>query len=278
MIIIILITTFLALSSFITASNVYNENEKGFKRITKTGSLIISLNLIIIILTGIQYFGNKRELRKSEAAAVIRQNDRDSILRVRYDSSLIIMKGKYDTSNIRTIAVVTELLANYGFRLDSSNRRLLKIIRDSSKTKIILPNDPVLQLCPRIGIEYRDTRENHNFYNVQICSKDASSSNFYINCPYIIGDSVGNLTYIGKLDLPTDLKISKDNSITAFLAIPSSFTYKYIYLLFDGTYSNADNTKIFPINDLYYYNENGKTSGLIKGKLKTQISLFIKKN
>ena len=46
----------------------------------------------------------------------------------------------------------------------------------------------------------------------------------------------------------------------------------------NGTYTNSDGTKSFPISDLYYYNQDGQTYGMVKGVRRSRVIEFIKKN
>jgi len=276
-IIIILITAFLALSSIITTSNVFKSEEKGFKKFTKTGYFIIVVNICIIILTVFQYSINKKELIKSEKNAVKKQNYKDSILRLRYDSALFVMKKKYDTTNIKTISVVTELLAIYGFKLDSSNQKLQKIIKGSSKTLVVLPNDPVLQICGKDGIVLNRYKNNKYYFDVNLCSKDASCTNFGLFCPVVLEDSTNKLLLFTELKIPSDYKIASDDHVKLYLTIPNNYKFNFIYILISGNYKNTDYSKSYSVNDLYYYNSKGHTYGLMGGDTKKRIISFIKK-
>ena len=95
-----------------------------------------------MLLLILQFFLNNYSESLKEKENQNFQAIRDSIQKVRYDSSLLVMKIKYDSSHNKTVSIITETLGKYGFKLDSTNRSLYRI-------------DPILQVCGNLkGIFY----------------------------------------------------------------------------------------------------------------------------
>ena len=83
-------------------------------------------------------------MTKKETEANKKQLFRDSILKSNYDSSLYVLKNKFDSSNITTVVTISQTLGKYGYLFDSAQNKLIKLIKGSSKTRVIEKDDPVL--------------------------------------------------------------------------------------------------------------------------------------
>lgn len=266
-----------SVSSFlVTGGKLFDKNQNGLKKVTTQGWRVV-LGLGIIILSVLQYRQNEISLSNKEAEANKKQDQRDTRLKIDYDSSLIEMKKKFDTTSTKTLLTVTETLGKYGFLLDSSNQKLIKIIRDSSKTKIILPADPVLMLCSGNGISLINHKDTIYTFSLDLCSQDASSTNFDLKSTTVLSDSSGKFTYLG-IDNPIskETQISKDLSFRTYFDLHYGLPYKYLYLLLEGTYCNLDKTKKYEISNLYYFNLQGNTFGGVGGKTKKAVVDFMK--
>lgn len=277
-IILVLIALFVAASSFVSSTGkVIDRRRKHFKYITNRGWVIICLNLIVVILSVAQYRLNERELGEKERINESRQHIRDSILKAGYDSSLLILKDKFDTSNLKTVSVVSQTLGKYGYLLDSSNKELKKIIRDSSKTKVYVQEDPILTLCVQNGIVLKELKNGFNNFSLSICSEGAGSTDFNLDCQVIFADSLTKFTYVGRIDpLAKSTQIPKENIITSFFSVTDNIKSDFLYIWIKGTYKNIDKTKEYSIDNLYYYNYKGKTYGLVNGKTRDEALNFIK--
>jgi hypothetical protein len=265
----VVIAFFAAASSFLAATGeIINRERKGLKTITARGWILLGINLFIILFSVFQYRQNEIDVNEKEEAANTKQLQRDSVLRILYDSSLYVMKQKYDSSHTKIVLTIANALGKYGYRLDSSNQTLVKLIRDSSKTRVILPNDPVLVLCFPNGIKLIDQENERRHYEVSVCSQDAGSSQFDITCFVVIADTLGNLLYKGKIEefVPSNVQIPTNLSYVRQLDIQMDRPYSTLYLFIKGKYKNMDGTKSYPVSVIYYYNNNGNTSGMITGK------------
>jgi len=272
----LIIAALVAISALLSSIwDIVDKEKRGLKAITKKGRIIILLNLSVIIISVLQYNQNEIDVKQKEDEAKTEQIQRDSILRDGYDSSLYIMKQKYDSSHENIVRTIASALGEYGFRLDSSNQKLERLIKDSSKTKIILPNDPVLQVCTNRGIEIIDTTSNKHKYQIRFCSKDAGSANFKIKLDFVLADSIANYDYIGSHYFPQEAQISQDTEYSLFFDVSNNLNYSFLYILVNGTYSNIERTKSYPTDILYYYNRLGNTQGMITGKTRDSIIKFI---
>lgn len=274
---VVIITSFVALSSILSAiSKIINREKKGLKKVTGIGWIFFTLNLVIVFLSALQYWQNEIDIKQKEEDSSKKQLVRDSLLRNQYDSSLYVMKEKYDTSNRRIVTTIANVLGTYGYRLDSSNQRLERLIKDSAKTRVILSDDPVFIICAQSGISLTDFKNGRDYYEISFCSEDAGSSQFDINCPIIISDSLNNYFYIGTLDFLTkDTKIPKGLTYKGYFNFPYTNPYSFLYILVKGTYKNIEGTKHYQVNNLYYYNRQGNTSGVVLGKTKASILQYI---
>jgi len=138
--ILVVIMTFLSI-------DFVDGRRKGFKKVTTRGWVLILLGIMVIVTSfGQQTIDNKISNRDNISRSK-ENNKKDSILRAKYDSSLLTIQNKFDTSNQKTISIVSETLGKYGFRFDSVNKELMnyttvsmnqgtrKLIRVSNLTK-----------------------------------------------------------------------------------------------------------------------------------------------
>jgi hypothetical protein len=276
----IVVALLLAASSFLSSTgDIIDKERKGLKAVTIKGWILLVLNFGILLFSVLQYRQNDIDVKQKEEDANNKQLQRDSILREQYNSSLYTMKQKYDESHKSIVLTIANALGKYGYQLDSSNKILVKLIRDSSKTKVILPDDPVLIIDPTDGIKLLNEANGIHHYQISVLSTNASSAFFNIKCFFVVADSLGNYYFVKQLDLLSkDDKIPKDFSKGVFYEYSPRLAYSFLYVLLRGNYKNYDGTKSFEINDLYYYNKIGKTFGGMSGKTRTSVIECINKN
>jgi hypothetical protein len=133
----LLIAILAAIASFLpstgTTGSVYDNSTRfsGFNRLRPKGRLIVALIVSVLGLTALQNWLNDRE-----------QTSKYKAQKIAFDSSLSEMKSLSDANNRQTIISITktqnETLGKYGFMLDTTSKRLVKVVRDSSKTKVFL--------------------------------------------------------------------------------------------------------------------------------------------
>jgi hypothetical protein len=260
----------------VTKGILTNNRYKGFKHLTKYGRTLIVFNVILLFMLIGQHYHNKYITKIKDQEYQNRQETRDSILRVRYDSSLLVMKSTFDASNIKTITTVTDVLGKYGYKLDSANGRLVKVAKESPKTKFILSNDPVL-LCSAF-ILCEQTRGN-SVYKIEICSHDAGSTGFDIMGNFLAIDSLGREVYLGgKTIFNYEDRIPKDSINGFYMGLDNYDLYSYIFIRLLGSYKNIDGSKSFLIDDVIAYNIKAKTFHTAAGSMREEIIDFIENN
>jgi hypothetical protein len=276
-IIIILLSILLAISTFITTKGkLTDDRRKGFHSLKENGWKLIVINFIILSLLVGQFIINEKEDTRKTKANIKYQDQRDSILKARYDSSLLVMKLGFDSSNIEVISTITEGLGKYGFMFDSTNKTLIGLVRDSSKTKVIVPDDPVL-FCSDFA--FYNKIDGSSYYKITLTAKDASCSKFNIICGFFGSDSTcqaENIRFLSFEKFLTDIdRIPKNMSSSYYYKINNDSLYSMLYFRLYGTYQNLDQTKILPIDDSYFYNFKTKSTGRLTGNTRTIIiSMF----
>ncbi|MFN4249294.1 MAG: hypothetical protein ACK4EY_16320 [Flavipsychrobacter sp.] len=182
---------------------------------------------------------------------------------------------KLDSSNRNTV----KLLAEYGLKVDSANKVLVKVIRDSSKRVVIENIDPVLSVC---DIHLTGNVLDTITIKITFCSNDASSSDYKILTHIIATDSFTNnskLVYISrKYFLEPVSRISSNNNFYNLFDFYNRSEFSLLYFYVTGTYSNGDNSKQYSINDVYYIDLNKNRNGLLSGDSRKRIISFVKKN
>lgn len=280
--IIIGIALLVALSSFISSvGKLLDRRRKGIKIVTKRGWLIISLNFGIIILSAFQYFFSEKDLKQKDYEATKKQTLRDSVLKSNYDSSLYVLKNKFDTSNINTVSTISQTLGKYGYLFDSAQKRLVKIIRDSSKTKIIVQEDPILSICSFEGIKLTKTENGLNYFDLLFCSEGSGCTGFNINIAIVLSDTIPSNNYFyfkDNLKLRDKVQIAKDAAYVQHFNFSDNIIFKFLYVYVTGTYTNIDRSKTYKVDDIYYYNKIGKTIGLTEGETRKNIIKYITAN
>lgn len=208
---------------------------------------------------------NNEKLRKRDSIANLQLYKRDSFANVR------IEKGKNET-------IVA--LGKYSLRYDSSQQFIEKLIRDSSKTKVIAQSDPILNLCSDKAIEFHDSAGKVNKFKAYFCSKEAASRDFNITLyvGYTPSLEKFSYTYFGKYEaLSPHSSMSSDEQIISYFDVPNTINAVLIFVLIKGTYTNADRSKLFDVNSLFFYNAKTKRSGILKGDTERNIRYFIQK-
>ena len=131
------IALLVALSAFLSSTYTLIDRRRGLRRVIKpAGWWVIVMNLVIIGLSVLQYVLNEHETEVKEKKALREQKSRDSILKVGYDSSLLVIKGRFDSSNLQTVEVISNTLGKYGYRFDSAQQNLAKIINKDRRKSI----------------------------------------------------------------------------------------------------------------------------------------------
>ncbi len=251
-----------------TSYDLKDPLKRGISKITIAGWIFYICTGILMFMPAIQKalqdsIENDREIERTNA-----QDIRDKKLRNSYDSSLVEMKNKFDSTTI----IISETLGKYGYKLDSSNMVLVSI-RDSAKTRIITPADPILVLDMSQGQDQGivfEGKVSDSIYNfrINILSESAGSAYIDIFYDFVVKDSLIFL-YSPRLRnryLELNSRIAKDYVIST----PMSLSYKgnidVLFIWVHGTYKRLDGTGLFPINDVYGYYFQNKVLRIITGE------------
>lgn len=274
----IIILTLIAINSAVISflpsiGKVFDKRRRGLDRIQPIGRVLIILNLFTVALSVAQYFINEAEVVTKEKAAKRDKQYGDSILKASYDTSLAAMKRKFDTSTIKVIRTVSTTLGKYGYKLDSTSNNLVKIVREPVKEI----ENPELSLCG--GIKYEGQKNGLDRYSITYCSNSGTSTNFNLHCYAIIADTLmNNLFYLGPADTPSkEMKILNGKSVDALLYVTDKRDYNEMFLYITGTYTNIYSSKLFQVNEVYYYEKKTREFGIVVRKDKMKIVDYINK-
>jgi hypothetical protein len=253
-----------------TKGNAKEETNKGFRPF---GQRLVTVNVIMLILLMAQHYHNRYLVKIKDQEYQIKQDTRDSIGKARYDSLLFAMKSTYDASNIQTITAVADALGKYGYKLDTANRRLVRILKESPKTKVIFSNDPVLSCSAFILCE----RTNGNsVYRIEIGSNDAGATGFDIMGNFLAVDSLHHKIYLGgKTIFDFKDRIPKDSINGFYMGIDNYSLYSQIFIRLSGSYKNMEGSKSFLMDDIIAYNIKDKTFQTAKGSIREEIIAFL---
>src|ERR1035437_5750907 len=182
-IIIFLIALLSGIGSFVSSTGkTVIRHIDGSRTLTKDGYIFLTCTIVLVLLPPIQNYLQEKHNDKVEKEQKVQQDQRDSSLKARYDSTIYVMKDKFDTSNQKSTSIISETLGKYGYKLDSANKTLIRVMRDSSKTKIIVADDPVLSMPnepPDVkGINIIREEKEKTHYSICFKSYDAGSSRF----------------------------------------------------------------------------------------------------
>lgn len=253
-------------------------------KLTKKGWLFLGISALTIFLAWYQYQENIKNSNKFQGQLVLRDSINRDELRVRdlqyrnmqsFRDSLAgikIEKGKNET---------ILALAKYSLKYDSSQMIIQRIIRDSSKTNVIVPENPVFYPCAGNEIEYKDSIANTYQFVVNFCSDIAASTNhnIFIYVGYLNSLTDGKFHYFLKNQaVANETIIKKDGGVGSYFWIPKFDWSGLIVVLVKGKYTNIDGTKEFYLNTLYYYNMKSKKSGILKGNTEKNLKTFFKQH
>jgi len=254
--------------------------EEGTQKFTKRGKVMIFFIGILVFLPLIQNWLQQRAEGIKDDNAKLERRERDSTLQARYDSSLIVMKSKFDTSNIKYVSVVSETLGKYGYKLDSATKSLKKVFGDSAKVKTKEAVDPVLAVGDSRGlkgIDFKGSDDNYYHYEITIVSQDAGSSHFLLKCSAVILDSLTDgFIYLSKHSLiENEATLSIEGARTSYFRVEKKYKFNFFAVWIRGTYKNVDGTKTYFIDQVNFNNKAGNTSKIFFGPTALEVKQIV---
>ncbi|WP_433763353.1 hypothetical protein [Flavobacterium ginsenosidimutans] len=213
-----------------------------FKRISGRGKVLFVFALILIFCT----VGQSILLNK---IAVLNAVNAEKNL-ARRDS---LNRKKNEEQNLK----VQEMLAKYGFSVDTKNDEIVKILRDPNLRKLTIVNgeSPILDIS--------DVSLKDNVFNFKFVSYDASSYDVNVRID-VFTDNNQNIVLLKKdLNLLGDIKIIKKGFGTTALHT-SEYLARYPILFFRllGGYKKYDGTA-YTVQNYFIFNrdDNDKKFG-----------------
>lgn len=234
--------------TFLTTKGGFTDNKhsKIHKKITKRGRIAIGVIIGMVIISLGQEKNNKVIIEKKEELLKNEQNIRDSIISEK-------MKIAVDSINNKYYQDISIAFSKHDLRLDTVNKIMIKLKEGSLGGKVAQPH-PFL-FIDSSGVGFRRKIGNIYKYWLNFSVKDASATNFEIDCKMLsdYGDGTYNLTSINFLD--KEIKIFKDGSIkTGFTIVSNDHEQvQNIYLYLRGSYTTLDGKQSYGLNDLYKY-------------------------
>ena len=261
----------------------YYSAKEVIPKFNKLQKAIFYICLVFLsIIPSIQYLIQNKQDEEKECLRKKEEDGRAAKLKEGFDESLNMVIQNNDKNNSRTISNIANILGEYGFSLDSTNKRLIKLIKDSSKTRVAEKDDPIFTFSydqAKMGLIYKnDSGRNYN-YDLTFISKDASSCCYDLKLSTVIIDNLGKRVYAGRISLfPMNERVAKNDLVTQSLFIADYLNYDSLYLWVRGTYKNSDESKTYSDDVLYYHIKSSGIQGHLIGFPKQQIVDFIKLN
>ncbi len=240
-------------------------------KITLYGKLILIVSIVGLLVTLGLYLSSENDDEESKKKLSSQLALRDSLNQLHLDS---VQKKTY----LNTI----ELLAKYGYKADSTTNMLVKIIKDSSRTKIITGPDPIVGIMgvdDVKGIRIEKKENGMIAFQYHIASADAGSCSFELSASFIGQLPSDTLKYFRKAEpMNNTSQIPRNKAFTAFFNVSEEFNLTFLFIWLRGKYKNIDKSKTFSMDELYYYNIKGNTNGSLDGETRNRIIKEILKN
>lgn len=157
-----------------------------------------------------------------------------------------------DQSNAKIVNTFTEALAKYNLKYDSSQKTILKSIRDSSKSTY-----PDVDIC---NIKLTRNRNDSLSFELSLCCTKATAYNINIKTLSIAETEDGAfLLVVGNENLFETHRLGVDKFMVAYLSGKFPKVTNFYWLL-KGTYRSINN-KIFPYENIFVYGIKDKIKG-----------------
>lgn len=230
--IILTIQFFILIIPFLGKAALYDKRKKILKRFSARGYTLIVLATLLIVST------------------IIQNQIVDNINRVKdekFQNAITIRDSINQSKNEGEAFKTKEMLARYGYKVDSTNKQIVKTLRDSSlrKTTIINGDAPFLTTCD-MHVKRDDSTALKIMYS--LCSKDAASYNIAIQRDVFAlnpKENIYSIISVGDFLFLPNTSFPKEEGVTASFDIskPDMKNRVYYFRIY-GTYYKSDNTPI----------------------------------
>jgi hypothetical protein len=239
----------LIFSTMLAARPIHDASKNIWQGWTSDGKAFLFVNLLLGIMSFGQVWYNDWDADNRDQQNL--ENYTKELLKVKrsFDTSMTAARDTFKSDNRKIVLG----LAEYGFKLDTANARIINVVRDSQKTKVYEAANPVLFL-PSDPIVFYKTEKGKNFYGVRFQSREAASTGFEIIIEAIpiknwfTAGRLSNIFYFEKND-PLVTSIER----TLQIEVPTTPEYDHICFWVHGIYYNTDITKKFTINKYLVY-------------------------
>jgi hypothetical protein len=236
---------------------IYDARNKWFKRLKLRGWLIIIVFISTIYVTYEKDLKSERDIELASKKVEIEKRKDDSDVRVREK------KSKLEVINA---------LAKYNLALDSNQKTIIKLVRDSAKRIVNVKSEiqPVLDIS---DIFLDSVSYPIYFIKIRLRCRHATSYKVFIKF-YVLSETqdgyhffTANTAYLAKgIDLAEGL---------SYTTPPIEFreinkTVKRFHILFTGVYENLDGKKI-PFRQLLNYDIPEKRMGFMLEPFRSKI-------
>jgi len=309
----IIVAIIITLFAFVTAivaivaakEVIWDEKKPGWNKFNKRGYIVIICGVLMVFLPLIQFYFQNQLDEQKEANHTIQEAKHDSTLRAEYrisvsqirreyqasesqirgeyQRSVLQIRKDYSSGNNQTLTVIGKTLAEYKLRLDTSERRVSQLIKDSANRTTVLPDQPVLMVLDgnrSLGLKFLKTEQGLNYYTISFVSKDGGSCCYNLKISAVIEDSSDDAIYKGPVRVglaPTD-NLPKDGTTGWPFTIDDNIKYNRLVLWIRGTYSNRDDSHVYHFDEMIYNLKLNNYGGDFVGVTKNQIIKFIEQN
>lgn len=246
-----------ALIVFFTTDNLFNKKKKGqiFQPksnfpLTQKGLFLLFTFLMIIGLSIWQEIDDikerkaaENEITKKDSASSKIQEKRDSLAHAR------LIQSKNET---------IEALAAYGLKYDTAQKRIEKLVRDSSRLTIIKGAEPLVKFCAADPISFSKVNDLDSI-EIKVCNDGAVSRNITIRLFLFVVkkdslDIYKSLEYLYELKaFITPFSMGPSEWRSANTKLKKEVENFHLFLLATGSYTNSDGSKTFLIDDAAFF-------------------------
>ena len=245
----VLILTFILQFLMVKAEKLTDERKKGFQIFRPRGKIALFVTILIIVISFLQYRYNEDINEQQKKQLIIEQDFRDSIIKVKVDSSSNSLYEKLSVA-----------LKKNDLKLDTANLKLLKLENDTSSKKVV--NNFVNQLPVLYVDSLIISRLPSNKYEVKITvsMRENSATNFNVKIRLLGFNNLGNYIKLPgeKNLLPKDYLFGKGSKWTSNINFNSDSVIDGIYLHMIGYYSDLSTQKNISLNIIYKSTHNEK--------------------
>ena len=263
---------------FLTAKALYENSKVQFlQNANRREKIILIISIVALIATQFKSCSESKINKKKEQAFSDTLTIREKRYRQHIDSLSQNFAKLIGSSKDSTIVA----LAKYGLKYDTAQQRIEKLIKDSSQkkiTNIISSTDPSIGLDkPAITV---DSSIGNNELMVSINIKNFKGSAYNVKAAAIGIHEINDRFIIVPSSIPfsfENVKLEENEDMPLVAKIRFRGTPKgYLYFFITGSYTNADKSKTFNIEQIRVIDFEEKNQGTPYTKKNQLLRQFLK--